>query len=657
MQLSQKDVAMRPSQPWMRIPALFLLCSVTIFSCRLPFSKPEVTEVPSQVVPVLPTATPAPRSLTICLGQEPNTLYPFGAPNAAARSVLTAVFDGPIDTIGYEYQPVILTQLPSLENGDAQIVPSAVLAGDRIVDANGDLVLLEQGTRVRPAGCRGDDCILTYDGTTPLEMDQMIVNFRMRQDITWSDGTPLVAEDSVYAFTLASDPSSVMNTYLIDRTQVYEAADASTAQWWGLPGFIDPAYFTNFWSPAPQHLWSQFPANQLPTIDIASRSPAGWGPYMIQEWIAADHITLAKNPYYFRAAEGYPKFDTLTFRFIPDANTALSELVAGRCDILDPTIRLDHLAGLLQEMQASEQAQAFFAPGMTIEWLGLGIRPASYDDGYNTAFQKDRQDVFADGHTRQGIAYCLDRPSVVENVLFGLTTIPATYVPAEHPLYDANIEPLPFDPSVGISLLEQAGWRDTDGNPATPRTAVSVKNVAAGTPLQLNYYTTTATQRRQVVEILTQSLAECGIGLNVQYFSQEDLYAPGPEGLLFGRRFDLIEFAMGINSIEPPCGWFTSEEIPAADNSWIGTNVTGYSNPEYDTACGTARGSLPDEPATAASYRQTQVLFSTDLPAIPLYYRLRVAAARPGICHFDLDPTANTLWNIEAVDVGEACGN
>ncbi|MBK9210280.1 MAG: hypothetical protein IPL71_19115 [Anaerolineales bacterium] len=165
------------------------------------------------------------------------------------------------------------------------------------------------------------------------------------------------------------------------------------------------------------------------------------------------------------------------------------------------------------------------------------------------------------------MAYCLDRQSVVNNVLFGLTTVPTTYIPVAHPLYDPNIEPVIFEPTTGISLLEQAGWKDTDGDPATPRQAVTVENVAAGTPLQLNYYTTTATQRRQVVEILQQSLAQCGIGLNVQYYSQNDLYAPGPEGLLFGRRFDLIEYAMGVNSIEPPCGWFTTEEIPTAGNS------------------------------------------------------------------------------------------
>ena len=632
--------------------ALFILAA-----CGLPVGNDNVTAVPTGTLPPLPTPTPSPRELTVCLGEEPNTLYPFGGPNAAARSVLAAVYDGPIDTVGYDYQPVILSQIPSLANGDAQISKITVQPGSQVVDADGNLVLLETGVRVRPSGCRADDCVIAYDGVSTVEMDQMIVTFRMRGDVTWSDGTPLTAEDSIYAYTLASDPGAIANTYLIDRTETYEVADPQTIQWWGKPGFLDATYFTNFFAPAPKQAWSEFPAGQLNTIDVSSRLPMGWGAYIIQEWAAGDHIRLTKNPHYFRAVDGYPKFETLTFRFIADPNAALSELVAGRCDILDPTIRLDGQAGLLQEMQAGEQARAFFTPGMTIEWLGLGITPATYDDGYETVFAKDRQDIFGDPRTRQGIAYCLDRQKIVESVLFGLTTVPATYIPPEHQLYDTNIATIPFDPTVGISFLEQAGWRDLDGDPATPRQAVTVKNVAASTPLLLNYYTTTATQRRQVVDILTQSLAQCGIGLNVQYFSQNDLYAPGPEGLLFGRRFDLIEYAMGVNSIEPPCEWFTSAEIPSAKNSWIGTNVTGYQNTEYDAICRTATLALPDEPAYADSYRQTENIFSTELPAIPLYYRLRVAAARPDICHFDLDPSANPMWNIEAFDKGEACQN
>lgn len=640
-------------RPLRRSGLIVVLFSILLSACGLPGKEP----TPTSALPPVSTLTPAPqaaRALTICLGEEPNTLYPFGAPNAAARSVMQAVYDGPIDSVDYEHQPVILQKLPNLADGDASISPVTVHSGSEVVDSAGALVSLAAGTKIRPAGCRADECIVTYDGVSELQLDQMIVTFRMRSDLTWSDGTPITAEDSAYAFSLDSDPDTAGSKFLVDRTQTYEAVDAGTLQWWGKPGYIDPTYFTNFWAPAPKHLWSQFSASELGDIDVASRSPIGWGPYAVEEWAAGDHLTLKKNPYYFRAATGLPKFDTLTFRFISNPDEAVSELTAGRCDLLDPTVRLDGQVGLLKQMEEGEQIQAFFSPGPTIEWLGLGILPATYDNGYNTT-AGDRQDIFADARTRQAIAMCLDRQQVVNAVLFGLSSVPDTYISSADPLHNAGVPLYRFDVPAATALLDQTGWKDLDGDPSTPRQAAGVRNVAAGTPLLLNYYTTTAAQRRQVGEILSASLAQCGIGVNVQNFSQLDLYAPGPDGLLFGRRFDLIEYAMSTQGLEPPCSWFTSVEIPTAANHWVGTNVSGYKNPDFDLACSAARQALPDEPAYKDNYALTQMIFSTDVPVIPLYFRLRVAAARKDLCHFDLDPTASPLWNIEAFDAGPSC--
>lgn len=631
---------------------LFIILLIFLTSCvRFQTFDETPTASTSIPTPVQLTPTITTSQLTVCLGSEPNSLYPFGELNAPARSVLAAIYNGPIDNVDFEYQPVILTQLPSLENGDAQIAKVTVKAGDKIVDATGNLVTLEKGVKVKPAECRNNACAITYDGTTTIEMEQMIATFRMRQDLTWSDGTPIVADDSLYAFEIQTKTN--VNSYLIQRTEIYEVADAYTLQWFGVPGFIDPTFFTNFWQPAPRHLWSEFPAEQLASIDIASRMPTSWGPYIVKEWIPNDHITLSKNPYYFRARDGFPKTDEIIFRFISNADVAVSELIAGRCDILDPSINLDNHIGLLQEMQLAEQAQAFVTTGMSIEWLGLGITPASYDNGY--VVNQDRPNYFADIYTRQALAYCTNRQAIVDNVLFGATSVPASYIPQNHPTYDANLKAIPYDPQVGISLLEQAGWQDHDNNPSTPRQAINVRNVAYKTPLILNYYTTSTAQRRQVTAILEDSLAECGIGLNIQYFSQNDLYAP--HGLLFGRQFDLAEYALGVESVEPACHWFTSAEIPNESNAWSGTNLSGFSNTNYDIACQNAQSYLRGEQEYLNEYRQTQILFAEELPAIPLFYRLRVAATRPEVCGFALDSTANTLWNIESITIGETCQN
>src|SRR5512143_996371 len=147
----------------MRRAFFFLIILTALLSaCTLPVLSPGQQPQPTAqaTVPAVTTpaaATPvAQRTLTICLGSEPNTLYPFGEPNDAGLSVLAAIDDGPVDTVNYDFQPVILTSLPSLANGDAQIVPVGVTAGAKIVDASGTLTALSAGTRLRPSSCPTD---------------------------------------------------------------------------------------------------------------------------------------------------------------------------------------------------------------------------------------------------------------------------------------------------------------------------------------------------------------------------------------------------------------------------------------------------------------------------------------------------------------------
>jgi peptide/nickel transport system substrate-binding protein len=629
--------------------SLALLVALILPACapKIETATPAVLESPTPTATALPPTT----ELTICLGQEPASLYPVDNPSSAARAVLAAIYDGPVDTVSYEYQPVILARLPSLENGDAQLFQTPVYVGDEVVDAAGNPVTLQAGDRIRPAGCRSDSCAIAYDGKSEVQMDQMNVTFDLLPGLLWSDGDPLTAADSVYSYEIATASG---NSYLAARTKSYEAADDTTVQWWGKPGFVDPTYVTNFFMPLPSHLWSNISADQLPDSDAASLRPVGWGPYVISEWEKGDYMTLTKNPYYFRAGEGLPKIDVLTFRFTPDPDTAVSELLAGRCDVLDPSISLDGQVALLQSLQKQGQIEAFFSVTPVMEQLAFGILPAEYDNGNNPDF--DRPDFFGDVRVRQAVAMCIDRQKIVDSVLYGLSSVPDSYVPSGHPLYDSSLPVYSFDVNAANALLEKAGWRDVDGNPSTPRQAWGIAKIANGTPFSVTYITTGAAQRVQVSSLVAESLAQCGIQVNVKYLDQADLYAPGPAGPLFGRAFTLAEFAMGSTGIEPPCEWYTSSEIPDSANRWVGTNLSGYSNVAFDSACSTARQSLPDEAAYLEAYQQAQSLFAQDLPVLPLYWRIRTAAARPQVCGFSLDPTtSSSLWNIESMDIGDNC--
>lgn len=643
--------------------------SVLITSCgALPWqtaSAPAPTEQnaeapqPTPSVPVEPpTAVPTvsvPRNLTVCLGEEPNTLYPFGSPNAAARSVMGAIYDGPLDVFTNGRQPVILQDIPTIDNGGVQLAAVRVKRGDRVVDSAGNYTVLDFGKEVLPSGCKEAACSIKYDGSTEFQMDQMVVTYRLRQDLKWSDGQPLTASDSVFAYKLAADKDTPGSKFVVNRTVSYEAADDLTTQWFGLPGYIDAAYADNFFSPLPEHLWKNVSAAELAKGDVAVHPPVGWGAYVFSEWEPGNYIKLQKNPNYFRAAEGLPRFETLLFLVMKDAASGVSALVSGQCDVLDSSLKLESEMSLLTELQRSEQARLETATTPLLERVDFGMKPASYDDSYSPG-TGDRPDLFGDVRTRQAFAYCMDRQKVVTTVLSGLSQVPDSFVSPQHPLANTSVQKYAFDMGAGQTLLDQVGWRDLDANPATPRTALGVKGVVDGTPLMVNYATTQALQRRQVSEILADSLRQCGVGVNLTYLSPEEFFAPGPNGLLFGRSFDLAEYALGVVGQEPPCAWFSTDQIPTKDNKWQGVNISGYSNPDYDAQCRKALNSLPESQDYTDAYNSVQTLFANDLPSIPLYVRVKSAAARRDMCNFSLDAFAvNDLWNIEEMDFGPNC--
>lgn len=642
----------------LKILAFLLLLAMTIPACAPQVTVPPVTteETATAIAPAVTiTPTPSLRSLTICLGEEPGTLYPYGNLTPSARSILSAVYDGPMDVVDYGYEPIILEKIPNLGDGDAQVSQVSVKTGDKVVDTNGNVVALASGVKVRPSACRADDCAVSYDGSSTLQMDQMVVTFTLLKNLMWSDGKPLTSADSIYSYQLAADAATPVSKYVIDRTASYEAADDLTVQWWGLPGYIDPDYYTNFWMPLPQHAWSESSAKDLQQLEISSRLPVGWGPYIIDEWKAGEYVHLVKNLNYFLASSGLPKFDELTFLFQPDADTAMTALINGTCDMLDPSVGLDGQVGLLQQMSRDGQAYIQSAKTMTMEWLGFGIVPASYDNGYTPKNNEDRPDIFGDKRTRQAIALCLDRQKVVDTVLFGLSSVPDSYLPADHPLHNGNIQNYVYNPSAGSKILADVGWEDQDNDPSTPRQALRVTNVPDGTPLVLKYFTSSATQRLQVADILIRSLGECGIGVDTVFQDAAQFYAQGPTGPLFGRQFDLAEYAIGVNSLEPQCSWFTTSQIPKASNQWVGTNVSGYSNPQFNSACAKASQSLPTDPEYNF-HQEAQAIFASDLPSIPLYERLKIAATRPDFCGFTLDPSSpSALAGIEVFDYGEDC--
>lgn len=637
--------------------ALFVLLSLA--ACQNQ-NGPTATMVPTEPATVtaptiIPTETP-PSSLVICIAEEPLTLYAYGSDSKSMWSVLEAIYDGPIDSVNFTAQPVILNGLPNFENGSASYTEVVAKAGDLVVDAEGDVLPFVKGTKVLPAGCSQDDCAITWDGSSEVTLQQLNLTFSLLDGLLWSDGQPLTMSDSVYSFQLASDPDTPVNRYYVERTAAYMNEDDTTLRWVGIPGFITEDVSNLFWLPLPQHALQGKSAAQLLDDPMATHMPIGWGPYQIVDWVAGSHIELSRNPNYFRAAEGLPKFNTLVYQFQGvHADSNLKGLEIGECDVVDATVSLDEQLVDVVENSNLGKIKAYFGQGPEWEHLDFGITPASYDDGYQIG--NDRVDWFGDVRMRQAFAYCSDRQSIANRYFVNRSSVPATFIPPTHPSYDADLSALPFDLNKGSALLDEMGWLDLDGDPNTPRISQGVTNVVDGTILSLDYVTTQSDLRVLVSNDIKHSLAGCGIEVNVRNIFPSELYAPGPGGVMFGRNFDLAQFTWQAGR-QSPCFLYETSQIPNAENLWVGTNVSGYKNEAYDLACQTVltKNGTSSTDIESAN-KEVQKIFNEELPVLPLYYQIKVAASRADFCGLEeLDVSARSvLLHLEDFGYGSLC--
>jgi ABC-type transport system substrate-binding protein len=91
-------------------------------------------------------------------------------------------------------------------------------------------------------------------------------------------------------------------------------------------------------------------------------------------------------------------------------------------------------------------------------------------------------------------------------------------------------------------------------------------------------------------------------------------------------------------------------------SSMMGINLGGYANPAFDAACTAALAASPDSAGFLDANASVQKLFAEELPAIPLYFHLKIAAARSDFCGLDMDVSSRSaLRAIESFDVGQDC--
>src|SRR5690606_7118457 len=130
------------------------------------------------------------------------------------------------------------------------------------------------------------------------QVEQLVVTFHWNPELTWSDGTPVTAADSVFAYELAQQTNlGEAARGKLERTLNYEELDTHTTRATLYADLTDPTYFLNYWTPLPKHILQNTSIDELASGPFAYK-PIGYGPYQIEQRSPRE-ITLSRNPHYF----------------------------------------------------------------------------------------------------------------------------------------------------------------------------------------------------------------------------------------------------------------------------------------------------------------------------------------------------------------------
>lgn len=284
--------------------------------------------------------------------------------------------------------------------------------------------------------------------------DGITYTFYLNPNATFHDGTPVTANDVVFSFDSIMDENtlSVRRSDLVLVTKSYRAIDDHTFELTALAPFA-----TTLEKSAanvavmPRHLWESVPvADWGGDTGTTGQDPSrvvGSGPFTFVEWVVNDHVTIQRNDNYWDA-ERLPVIDTFTLRVVPEPSAAVQTLVTGEVDIHQiPLQQVDDLKESNPELQYTE----FDTTGFTYF--------IPHQDPAKVVF-------FTDPKVRQALLYSLDRQLVTEEIMFGYAiqadgtqpVLSSAYAPAQvTTIYN-------YDPDRAMSLLEEAGWVDSDGD-------------------------------------------------------------------------------------------------------------------------------------------------------------------------------------------------
>lgn len=436
---------------------------------------------------------------------------------------------------------------------DPTIAPAAAIG--EIVHLN----VFEGLTRIRE---NGEVVPLLAQGWT-VAPDMKTFTFKLLQGVKFSDGTAFDAADVKYSFeTYGGAASTNKRKAVFANMASIETPDPQTV-------------VIALKTADPQLLFSLGENTAVITAPESAPSnatkPVGTGPYLLQDWVKGDSVTLVANPAYRDTAAIHIK--TAKFRFIADPGAMVAAMLAGDLDAAPIGITGENVA------QFEKDPRFKVTIGST--------------EGETILTMNNKRKPLDDLRVRQAISYAIDRKAIIDGVNSGYGIPIGSWIPPHDPAYIDMTGRYPHDPAKARELLKQAGV----GN------------------LELSLKLPPPPYARRAGELIASELAEVGITAKIENLE----WAQWLDGVFKNKNYDLTI----ISHVEP------NDYVKFADPTYYWQ----YDSPAAQALIAKA-GSTLDKDERVKALQDLQRLLADDAVVGFLYNLPRIGIYKAGLTGF-----------------------
>ena len=452
--------------------------------------------------------------------------------------------------------------------------------------------------------------------------DGLTWTFTIRDDVTWSDGEPLTADDIAFTFNRVLDGGPEAATWgsYLGSVETISAPDDTTVQLQlSEPNAVLPLIPIPI---VPEHVWSDIDEDEIktyPNEPSGAEPVVGSGPFRFVEGTAGGSTyRFEANPEYWK---GTSNLDEVVFRVYKSEDTSVQAVLGGEIDAVDNISALQ-----VKSLQDKDNVEATVGDSPGFDEIAFNTGSINLDTGDPIG---DPNPAVLDPAFRYALGFAVDRELIVEKAYQGAGDPGASIIP---PLYgDYYWEPpedvaFEFDLERADQLLTEAGYElDADG----------VRSLPDGTamkPLRM-YARSESPTSVDVMDYFKEWLGELGIPSEITAVESGKL-----TGIILDGEFDVFEWGWYVEpDPDSMLSYMTCDQLGSWSDSW-------YCNEEYDALYEQQQVELDDEARAEMVQRMQEILYLDAPYLVTAYSGVGQAYRSDKFTGFQPQPDPGGIW-------------